>query len=854
MADRKRTMYRLLLKLYPARFREEYETPMERQFLDDYGEARGALARTMVWLRTLMDLATSIPKQALFELRQDLQYTLRVHRRSPFATVLAFAALALAIGATTGVFSVLNALLLRSLPFRDPGRLVELSYPPVNVLSGRTAFFDWRDHSRYLEDAAGFTSNEMNLSTARDSVRARVTETTSNFFRVLGSEPWFGRGYWAAEDIVGRNGIAVIGYGLWQQFFGGDPRVLGSTIWLNGASATVVGVAPRGFDYPASTSVWTPTVFDLGRIPKTAAFGSQTIGRLKRSVTMAQAASMFGWEARRANAGMPEVRPTLFSLRDRLAGPVRQASVVLMGIVAFVLLVACANLAHLLLSRATERRNELAVRAALGASRARLVQQLITEAIVLTLLAAAGGLAVAHWASRLVASVQPAQLSTQQYTILDWRVIGFALVVALLTGVVFGVFPACQIGRMQPARDVIRNQPGSRVWSTGLMRSTLVASQAALTVVLVAGAFSMGRTFLRVIGMDLGYRADHLVTLNVSLAGTRYASGDLEKQYYGEAIRRLRTLPGVESAAAVSYLPLMKTTMFQGGVLKLDSGEKGPPALFIAATPEYFRTMGTRVLQGREFNAVDRAGADRVAIVSEKFARGFGAQRLVGRKLNLAGSGKPRLATIVGVFQSQRYSGYEEEGPALLFLPIEQSLPDFVTFVARVKGNPEQFLAVCRDAIRQVDPQVPVYDVKTLDQRLRDNLARPRFYTTAILFLSAFAVLLAVVGIYGVAAHSIAQRTHEIGVRIAVGASPLHVRLLLLRQSLLPLTAGVAAGVAGAAVLGRYLRYLMASAEPVGTWTCAAAALLLASTAAIAVWTATSRILRIDPMSALRAE
>lgn len=853
-------IYRMLLRLYPARFREEYAAPMERQFHDEYGESRGRGARARLGLRALADLAATAPAEIARELAQDLRYATRVYRSRKFVTALAVAALTLAIGATTGIFSLLNAVLIRSLPFREPERLVELWHSPMNVALGRTAFQAWRDRSPYLADAAGYATNEMNLGVTGEAARVRVTETTANFTRMMGSEPEFGRGFAGGEDIQGRNGIAVLGFGLWQQYFGGDPNTIGSTIRLNGVPLTVVGVAPRGFDYPERTAVWTPTIYDLERIPKTGAFAWQTIGRLKRHVGLAQASGMFQAEVQRADAGGSRPRlegysnvPKLFSLRDRLAGPVRSASLVLMGLVCFVLLIACANVGHLLLSRGTDRRHELAIRAALGASRARLVQQLVTEAIVLTATAALAGLAVAQWTARLADSAQPAQLATRQYTVLDWRVIAFALGLAALTGIVFGVLPASLIGRMQPGRDVVRHQPGARGSGTGHMRFVLTAMQAALTLALAAGSFSMGRSFLKLLGTDLAFRTDHVATLNVSLAGTRYETDNRERQYYGEALEKLRAVPGVESAAAVSYLPLIPR-MFMGGWYKLDSGERRSMAVLIAASPGYFRTMGTAVVEGREFTESDRRGSERVAVVSEELARSFGRGSLIGRKLDLAWQGAPQLAMIVGVVRSERYTGPVDDGGAQIFIPIEQSPQGFASFVAKVHGNPEAYLAVCRDAVQRIDQEVPVYDVKTLDQRLTETLARPRFYTTAILFLTGFALLLAVVGTYGVATYSVADRTHEIGVRIAVGASPDRVRGMLFRQGMSPVGIGILTGIAVAAGLSRFLQDLIPNAEPAGPWICVGAVFLLVSVTAVAVWTATRRIVRMDPAAALRAE
>ena len=855
MADPRR-IYRLLLKLYPARFREEYAEPLERQFWDEYREAQGP--RALFWLRALQDLAISIPTEILRELRQDLRYAARVYRKRSLVTVLALTALALGIGATTGVFSVLNALLLRSLPFREPERLVEVQAPPVNVLAGRSAFYRWRDDSAYAGSIATYSQHEMTLGLMNESVRVKVAETSANFLVTLGSDPVLGRGFAADEDVKGRDGVAVIGHGLWQELFGGDPRVLGKTINLNGTPLVVIGVAPPDFDYPARTVVWAPTVFDMEKISNPGVTLWQTVARLKPGIALARARSTFHAEVarlrpelleRRTIAGFSTPVPMLNPLRDQLAGPVRQASWVLMAVVVFVLLIACANVAHLLLSRFAERRQELAIRAALGASRARLVQQLVTESVLLTLVAATAGLGVARWASRLAALAQPAQLAAQDYTILDWRVLGFAVGVAALTGIVFGVLPAFLMGRMQPSADPICRQTGARTSAVNRVRATLITMQAAFTLVLVAGSLLMGRTFLRLLGTDLGFRTDQVVTLNVSLAGTRYEANHTATEYYHQALARLRSVAGVESAAGVPYLPLMNN-FYMAQAFRLDAARKAV-ARTISATPDYFRTLRTPLLEGREFTAADRAKSEPVVIVNDAFQELIGAGPLTGKRVsNWRGD---RQYTIVGVVKTARM-GPTVGRRAEVFLPVDQSPPQFITFIARVRGNPESYLAMCRDVVRQVDPQIPVYDVKTLDQRLADNLAQPRIYTIAILFFGGFALLLALIGIYGVASYSITQRTHEIGVRIAVGAAPADVRFMLLRQSMLPLLGGLLLGIGGAMALGRSLEQLIATAPPVDVATCALASVVLSAGAGVAVWTATRRILRMDPTNALRVD
>jgi putative ABC transport system permease protein len=816
-------LYTLLLNLYPARFREEYQRPMETLFRDEYREAQGPGERAWLWLRVLADLAISLPEQISRELWLDLKHSMRVYRKRPLTAVLAVAALGLAIGVSTGVFSVLNALLLRSLPFLKPEQLVELVNPVVTAGSGRAGFVRWSRHNSYLEDAATFSTSDMNVAGGRNVLRVKVAESSANLFHLLGVSTAAGRGFASDEDIFGRNAVAIISYGLWQQMFAGDPSAIGRTLHVNGSPVTVIGVAPAGFDYPQKTAIWLPTAFDFERVPKRGAFLFETIGRLKRGVNLQTANEFFKAEARQARPG-EQVK--LVSLQNQLAGPVRQASWVLAGMTLLVLLTACANVAQLLLSRISERQQEMAVRAALGASRARLLQQLMTEASVLTGAGALLGLLVAYWVSRLASSVAPAQLGTQNYSVMDWRVLAFAAALALVMGMAVGALP--------------------RLIATKKIRFGLLVMQAALALCLITSSLVMGRTFLKLIHANLGFRPGNVVTLNVSLQGSRYRAGSGEWSYYGEALGRLRSVPGVTSAGAVSYLPLA-TNMYMVFPFKLDTGQTLKQVVVNSATQGYFQAMGTGLLAGRDF------ASEPGVIVNAAFAEStkLGAA-IVGRRLIAPWAKTPYR--IVGEVATVRNAGPVGGGIAQIYFPLQGEPPPALTLVARVNGPAEEYLARCRDAVKMADASVPIYDVKTLDQRLSDALARPRFYTTATLFLAMLSVLLAAAGIFGTAAQSIAQRRQEMGIRMAIGATHGSIRNRMVRETLLPVLCGAMLGIGLSVLSGRFLERLLENAPAADGWTSAQAAGLLLVAALAAAWSATGRVLKIDPIEVIRAE
>jgi predicted permease len=848
--------YRKLLRLFPAAFREEYAAPMEHMFRDEHREATTRREQARLWLRAFADVLISAPRQRGLELRQDLRFAIRVYLRRPVSAVLAVSALALAIGVCTGVFSVVNALLLRSLPFSDASRLVELRLTSFTAGMGRASFLAWRDHNSYLADAVAFSTSEMNLDAGRDALRVSVCESSANFFSLLGTGSSIGRTFAPGEDKAGQTHVAVISHRLWQQAYGGDPAVLNSVVHINGAPLSIIGVAPPRMDYPNKTDVWTPSVFDFETIPKHGAFLFQTIGRLQSGTTFSRAQQQFNAEALHANPessrSAATERPQLVRLRDQITAQVRQSVLILCAVVLCVLMTACANVAQLLLSRTTERRQELALRSALGASRSRLVQQLITEASALTFAGAVFGLAIAFGVARLAGAALPATLATQTYTLLDWRVLSFAIALAILVGVIFGVIPASIIGRLQPSTQLARVQPGASEPATRRLRSTLVVVQVALTFALLASSITLGRAFLRLLGSDLGFSTGHVVTLNVSLQGMTHKTASSQWQYYSAVLERLRAIPGVDSAGAVHYLPLADN-VYMAGSVKLDSGQPVSRVILNGVMPGYFQAMRTRLIAGREFTMNESTSPEPPVIVNEAFAREAGqGSALLGRKIIAPWNSRPYL--IAGVVATSRIAGPEYEGGPQVYWPVQEEPGPSLTFVIRVRGDASAYLSRCRDAVSAIDPAVPVYQVQTLDQRLSETLTQPRFYTISIFFLGSVSLLLAIIGVYGTSTYVIAQRRHELGIRMALGAVPVQVRTMMLRQGLAPVGAGLAAGIILALWCGRFFTRLFVGATVPGIVAYAAASASLLLIAMLAAWSSTARILAINPVEAIRAE
>jgi predicted permease len=750
-----------------------------------------------------------------------------------------------------GVFSVVNALLLRSLPFHQPDRLALLRQfiPPHDSAK---QFHDWRRQSTYFADASVFEEIDVNLSGVRLGTRVHVAQTAGNFFPMLGVQPMLGRVFAPDDDVdatgwglPGPNAVAVIGYGLWQQLFAGDPKAIGTTIRLGGNPLTIIGVAPPGFDYPGKAALWKPAAFAPGNN------GWGTVARLKPGITWAQARAAFAVEAERLwpkPGRTDDLRPSITSLQDGLAGPVKNASLMFVGAVVLVLLIACTNVANLLIARTADRASELWTRSALGASRARLARQLLTECLLLSMVATLAGLAIAYWTTSLAAKVEPPPLGAQSYSLLDGRVLSYTLAVSLITPLAFGILPLLCLRRIQgfPMRN------SSQIRGSRWVRESLASAQVMLTIILLAGSVSLGRAFIHLMRTDRGYDVQGIVTVNVSLDGTTHQLAKRQLPYFEETLDRIRRIPGVRTASATDFLPLYASA-FVGGPFGLDGRPATRNSTMVPVLSGYFQTMGGQILYGREFTTAEVHSGAKVAVVNGRFAAGFGGpENAVGHQLTI---GNQTPWKIVGVEKGMEY----ETDPTLangnqVFIPSETPGSFFSTFVARVDGRAEDHLAAIRDAIRSVDPQVPVFGAKTMEQRLDEIFAAPKFYRTAVWVFAGFALLLAVIGIYGIVSYAVVQRSQEMGIRMALGRTPVQLRGWLLRHGLLMVAAGAMPGIAGARFTGRFLETLIEGAKSVDMATSAGLVLFLTLAASASIWSATRHIARLDVMAILRSE
>ena len=800
---------------------------------------------------------------------QDLQYAVRRLLRSPGFAVVAVLTLGLGIGANTAIFSVINAVLLRPLPYPESDRLVGV----YQVWKGRRTvmspanFLDLRHQTRTLEDAAAFDSTEATITGQGDPVRIDASEVTAAFFDVLRARPLMGRTFAPDENEPGKDKVAVLSYGLWQQRFGGRSDVVGSSVHIDGVPRTVIAVMPRDFAYPQESSLWIPIELNADTKNARGAWFLRVIARLRPGASPEQSAGEIaalgkGLEQQHPRANT-DVGFTTLPLREALVGDVRPALLVLIGAVGFVLLIACANVANLLLARAAARETELAVRTAIGAGRGRLVRQLLTESVVLGLAGGAVGILIASWSADMLVSLQPDGIPRLNEVVIDERVGIFAFAIAVLTGLIFGAIPALHMTAGSLATSLKeggRGQAGTR--GNARMRAALVVAEMALAIMLLAGAGLLIKSFGRIQAVDPGFRPEETLSFELSLPATAYKEDAQVIAFYDRIVERLQALAGVRAAGGVMGLPLSGLS-FNISFRVAGRPEAAPgqePAMEVrVATPDYFRTLGIPLKQGRLFTDSDSGEGPKVVLLSEAAAlKHFPGESPIGQRIELGwgrGPGTPRAGgEVVGVVGDVRERGLTEDFPAEVYLPNRQWPVRRMTMVARTAVPPLSIAQEARQAVLEIDPNLPVSNIRTVEQLIAESIAQPRFYMLLLAAFAAVALVLAAIGIFGVMSYSVSQRTREIGIRMALGAEGGRVVSMVVRQAMALAAAGLTIGLAAALALSRTLSTLLFDLSPTDPWTFATVATLLGVVAFVASYVPARRAASVDPIAALRAD
>ncbi|HXG67386.1 MAG TPA: ABC transporter permease [Blastocatellia bacterium] len=806
-------------------------------------------------------------------LLQDVRYGLRMLAKNPGFTAIAVLTLALGIGANTAIFSVVNTILLRSLPYKEPERLVV----PVSENAARDIergsityadYLDWRQEKQVFENVAVFGSSGADLTGGGEPERVLAAGVSEEYFSVMGVAPLIGRTFLPEEHQPNAAQVIVLSYGLWQRKFGGDPGILGQSLMLNGRPYAVVGVMPKDSQWPNDVELWSPLTIGLNPPPDSLRRDNMIwrgVARLQPGVPIEQADAVLEAIARRLEQEFPESRAgwtnRAIFLHEFIVGPqLQSALLVLLGAVAFVLLIACVNVANLLLARAATREREIAIRIALGSSRLRLIRQLLTESLLLATLGGGIGFLLAVWGVDLLKVIAPQDVPRLEEIGLDSRVLIFTLVVSLLTAIAFGLLPALQASKTdlnealkEGGRGLTGGKRGRRV------RNLLVVSEIVLSLVLLIGAGLMVRSFLRLQQVDPGIKVDRLITMRLNAPGIRYPDSPKVIAFYQNIMERVRATPGVQSAAISSALPLGGGGFYLGRVFLIEGRPEPPaapdhPAQWNVISPGYFHTMGMALLKGRDFDERDTADSNPVIIINETLARRmFPNEDPLGKRIR-SWRDENKLREIVGVVQDTRYFGREDELRGLVYVPHTQNAWRPLVLSARTSGDPAGMVDALRSAIWSVDKDLAIANVKTMDTILHESVAPQRFNMLLLAVFAIVAFVLAVIGIYGVLSYTVAQRSHEMGIRIALGAQAGDVIRLVLAQGLKLTLTGVGVGLAIAFALTRVMSSLLYEVSATDPLTFAAVAGLLAGVALLASYLPARRATKVDPLAALRHE
>ncbi|HEY0368166.1 MAG TPA: ABC transporter permease, partial [Chthoniobacterales bacterium] len=851
---------------------EAEQSVLENLTLDDLvgGELKRVERRVP---QNLVPLGTERKSNMIADLGQDVRYGFRMLKKNPAFTAIAVLALALGIGANSAIFSVVDALLLRPLPFKNAEQLVviwenatHLGFPK-NTPSPAN-FLDWQQQANVFNGIAALAPRSMNLTGVGEPERLDGRRVSANLFDLLGVKPIIGRSFVPQDDQPGTK-IALLSEPLWKRRFGSDPGVIGRAVTLNGEPYTVVGVMPRSVRLPSfgnwRDQIWVPMAFPAEEAAQRGNHYLEVVGRMKPGVTSKQAQAEMETIAARLAQQYPEfntrVGALVSPLREEIVGDMKPALLVLLGAVAFVLLIACANVANLLLARAAVRQKEIALRLALGADRARLTKQLLVESVMLSLLGGIVGLGLAYAGLRILTGFIPPDVAPADAIAVDAKVLLFTLSVALLTGLIFGLAPATQASHFN-LNDTLKE--GGRDSGAGArgkkLRSTLVIVEVALSFILLIGAGLLINSFMHLRNLDPGFRADHLLVMNLDLSEVKYPDNPHRVAFFDEVVRRVQPLPGVQSVAVAGNLPLT----YNGDSMAIGvegipdpPPDQSPDVIYRTIGPNYFNTMGIPLVRGRDFNENDTADTTLVTVISEKTAKHYWPNEdPIGKRLKPGSTtSESPWRTVIGVVKDVRQNDFVAEPKMQMYFSYRQTKNLVANaLVVRTNVDPLSLASAVRNAVWSVDKDQPVSNIDAMDKIVAGAVARQRFSMLLLAIFAGLALVLAAVGIYGVMSYSVAQQTREIGIRIALGAKRSDVLTMTVKQGLKLVAVGLACGIVIAFVLTRVMASLLFGISATDPITFLSISMVLLVVALLASYIPALRATKVDPMIALRAQ
>jgi len=794
---------------------------------------------------------------------QDLRYGIRVLRKTAGSTAVALLTLALGIGANTAIFSVVYAVLLQPLPYREPDRLVSLR-------GGESALniADFAAQSRTVSEMGGFGEWPLDLTGEGEPRSIPSALVTGALFETLDAKPMLGRTLTASDDQVGGARVVVVSYGFWKSVLNSNPQAVGSKLTLSGVPYTLAGVMPPGFEMPrGGAQLWVPLkVAYPEAAPARGAQFLYAIGRMRDHVQVAAVQADIDAIGKRLSENYPadnlDRKWYVVPVHERVVGKVRRPLLILLAAVGCILLIACGNLAGLVLAKAAARRQEIALRGALGATRFRIVRQLLSESLLLSLAGGAAGILVAYLGLDLLLGMKPEGVPRLENVGINLTALTFTLAISLLAGILFGLVPAFQLSRTSSEGLHLAGRVAEQAFRRSLLRRTLVVTEMALALVLLTGAGLLIRSFWKLNSVDPGFRPDHLVTLSLQLPIARYSEIAKQESFFAELGRRIQAVPAVESAAIISELPLGGSTIYHSvvvaGQLPVAAGRE-PEALAHEISPGYFATMGIPLLQGRDFNLRDDHNNARVAIVSQGFVRQqLKGKNPIGERIRYARAEDPNWYAIVGVAADTKHSALDADDASAIYTPLTQKMQPWkrwgVLVVKPKSTDPSSLIPALKQQVWSLDPQLPLTEAKAMDEVMASSVAQRRFSMTLLGLFAGCALLLAIVGIYGVLSHLVTQRTREIGIRMALGAQRSDLLIQIVSEGSKLVLAGTVGGIVGSFVVMRLLSALLFEIKPTDPLTFILTAGLLAVTAMLASYLPARRASRIDPILALHYE